>query len=51
MDIMLDYSQDELTRVEVCNFINEGLQDVYNNELIDFDNAFDELEERYGANE
>lgn len=51
MDIMIDYSQKELAKVEINSFINEGLQDMYNNELIDFDDAFDELEERYGADE
>ena len=51
MDVTINYSQEELTRMEIRNFVKEGLQDVYQNKLLDFDSTFDELEERYSANE
>ena len=51
MDVTINYSQEELTRMEIRNFVNEGLQDMYQNNLLDFDSTFDELEERYSANE
>ncbi len=51
MDVTINYSQEELTRIEIRSFVNEGLQDVYNNRLLDFDSTFDELKERYSANE
>lgn len=44
------YSTEELARIEIRNFINEGLKDVENNDLYDFDTTFDEIESRY-ANE
>lgn len=47
MDVTINYSQEELTRMEIRSFVNEGLQDVYQNKLLDFDSTFDELEERY----
>jgi len=37
--------------MEIRSFVNEGLQDVYQNKLPDFDSTFDELKERYSANE
>lgn len=51
MDVTINYSQEELTRMEIRNFVNEGLLDMYQNNLLDFDSTFDELEERYSANE
>ncbi|MBQ8326419.1 MAG: hypothetical protein IKB01_06910 [Lachnospiraceae bacterium] len=51
MDATINYSQEESARMEIRDFVNEGLQDVLNNNLLDFDTTFDELEERYGANE
>ena len=51
MEATINYSPEEITKIELCSFINEGLQDVYNNNLLDFDSTFDELEERYIANE
>lgn len=47
MDVTINYSQEELTRMEIRSFVNEGLQDVYQNKLLDFDSTFDELEEKY----
>ena len=32
---------------EIYELVNEGLQDVANNQLIDFDTVFNELERRY----
>lgn len=43
----LPYTPEEQTRMEIRNFINEGLKDVENNDLYDFDEVFDELESRY----
>jgi hypothetical protein len=51
MESIIKYSQDEITRTEIRNFVNEGLQDVYQDKLLDFDATFDELQERYSANE
>ena len=51
MEAIVNYSQEEVTRMEIRGFVNEGLQDMYNNKLLDFDSTFDELEERYSANE
>ncbi len=49
METALNYSQDELIKMEIRNFVNDGLQDVYNNNLLDFNATFDELEKRYDA--
>lgn len=49
MEATINFSQEEIARMEVRGFVNEGLQDVYNNKLLDFDTTFDELEERYGV--
>lgn len=51
METTIKYSQEEIARMEIRNFVNEGLQDVINNNLINFDELFDELETRYHANE
>lgn len=51
MEATINYSQEEVARMEIRKFINEGLQNVYDNKLLDFDTTFDELEERYNANE
>lgn len=51
MEATIHYSSEEITKMELRSFVNEGLQDVYNNNLLDFDSTFDELEERYVANE
>ena len=51
MEAIINHSQEEVTRMEIRGFVNEGLQDMYNNKLLDFDSTFDELEERYSANE
>ena len=51
MEATINYSQEESIRLEIRSFVNEGLQDASQNKLLDFDATFDELEERYGANE
>ena len=49
MEATVNYSQEELARMEIRKFVNEGLQDVYHNKLLDFDTTFNELEERYST--
>ena len=39
------------TKMELCSFIREGLQDIYYNRLLDSDTVFNQLEERYHTNE
>ena len=51
MEATINYSQEEVVRMEIRKFVNEGLQDVHDNKLLDFDATFDELEERYNAND
>ena len=51
MEVTMNYSQEELAKMEIHQFVNEGLQDVYDNNLLDFDTAFDSLEKRYIAND
>ena len=41
------FTQEEIVRMEIRNFINEGLKDVQEEHLFDFDEAFDEIEKRY----
>lgn len=43
----LVYTTEESTKMEIRTFINEGLKDVQNDDLYDFDEVFDELESRY----
>lgn len=51
METTIKYSQEELTQMEIRRFVNEGLQDVYDDNLLDFHTTFEELEKRYSANE
>ena len=51
MEATINYSHEEIARLQIRSFVQEGLQDVYNNKLLDFDAVFDELEERYGVDE
>lgn len=41
MEATTHYSQEVVARMEVRGFVNEGLQDVYNNKLLDFDIVFE----------
>ncbi|MGN0365963.1 MAG: hypothetical protein ACI4E5_08520 [Suilimivivens sp.] len=43
MESIINYSQEEVVRMEILRFVNEGLQDMYDNKLLDFDTTFDEL--------
>ena len=51
MKTTVSCSQEEVTRAEIRRFVSEGLQDVYEDKLLDFNSTFEELEERYSANE
>ncbi len=51
MEATIMYSSEEIAKAEIREYINEGLNDVSNNRLLDFDATFDELEARYHANE
>lgn len=51
MKTILNYSQEDTAKMEIREFVNDGLEDMYHNRLVDFDRVFDELEERYQANE
>lgn len=51
MEAAIIYPQDEISKTEIHSFVREGLQDVSQNRLLDFDTVFDELEVRYHANE
>jgi hypothetical protein len=50
MEAIIKYSEEELARIELRKFLDEGLQDVSRNQLLDFDETFDELEKRYSDN-
>lgn len=45
--VKISYSPEEQVRQEVRSFVNEGLKDVQENSIYDFDEAFDALESRY----
>ena len=38
---------EEITKIELYNFIAEGLKNIEEGRVYDFDEAFDELEKRY----
>lgn len=41
------YTPEEIAKMEIRNIVNAGLKDVQNNDRYDFDEVFDELENRY----
>ena len=41
------YSPEEQAKQEIRSFVNEGLKDVQENTIYDFDEVFDALEGRY----
>ena len=49
MEATFHFSEDEIIKAEIRNFINEGLQDVCQNRLLDSDTVFEKLEERYNT--
>lgn len=51
MEASINFSKEDIERIELRNFVNEGLQDVKQNKLLDFDTTFLELEGRYNDNE
>ncbi len=50
MEVTINFSKEEMAKMEIRSFVNEGLQDMYHGRLLDFDTTFDELEERYVVN-
>lgn len=50
MEETIEYSKEELAKRELRMFLDEGLQEVATEQLLDFDETFDELEKRYSAN-
>ena len=45
--VKIIYSPEEQARQEIRSFVNEGLKDVGENAIYDFDEAFDVLESGY----
>lgn len=45
--VKISYSPAEQARQEIRNFVNEGLKDVQENAIYDFNEVFDALESRY----
>lgn len=41
------FSPEELARMEIRNFVHEGLKDIHEGNLYDFEEVFDEIESRY----
>lgn len=50
MNATIMYSSEELAKMEIKKFLAEGLKDVRDNNLLDFDAVFAELEKRYDVN-
>ncbi|MBQ8823075.1 MAG: hypothetical protein IJZ82_10555 [Lachnospiraceae bacterium] len=51
MEAKMTYSSADYARLELRQFVQDGLQDALSKPLLDFDTTFDELEERFGAND
>ena len=47
MEPGIQYSLEDAARVEMRQFVLEGLQDLQEGKLLDFNSVFDELEKRY----
>lgn len=45
--VKIIYSSEEQARQEIRSFVNEGLKDIQENAIYDFDEAFGALESRY----
>ena len=43
------YSEYEVSCMEIRGFLEEGLEDIKNGNILDFQSVFDELEESYDA--
>ena len=50
METRIEYSKEELARIELRKFLDEGLQEATTEKLLDFNETIDELEKRYSAN-
>lgn len=50
METIIQYSKEERAKREFRKFLDEGLQEVESEQLLDFNETFDELEKRYRAN-
>ena len=49
MEPGIQYSLEDAARVEIRQFVLEGLQDLQEGKLLDFNSVFDELEKRYNT--
>jgi hypothetical protein len=43
----VDISQEEIARMEITNFVNEGIKEIKEGNLYNIDEVFDDLEARY----
>lgn len=43
----IQYTAEEQARIEIRNFVNDGLRDLQKGNVQNFDEAFDEIESRY----
>lgn len=43
----VQYTAEEQARIEIRNFVNDGLRDLQKGNVQNFDEAFDEIESRY----
>ncbi|MDO4343797.1 MAG: hypothetical protein Q4C50_03235 [Eubacteriales bacterium] len=43
----IPYTAEEQARMEIRNFVNDGLRDLQKGNVQNFDEAFDEIESRY----
>ena len=50
MDVPKPRCLDDMNSDEFQTFLEEGIEDIRQGRVIDFDVAFDELEKRYSAN-
>lgn len=49
METGIQYSAEEAVRAEMRQSVFEGLQDLYEGNLLDYNSVFDELEKRYST--
>lgn len=49
MEAAKKYSEYEVSCMEIRSFLEDGLEDVKNGNLLDFQSVFDELEKSYDA--
>lgn len=51
MEAGVKHFTEDVAGSEIREFVTEGLQNVYDDELLEFDAVLDELERRYAMNE